>query len=170
MNPCFDGATTLSHARTDQPLPSPSPQSQPVLPALLAVVEQGLMGEVREWIKGALVERTEVGTERYGQPLHTHNGRDARTDAEQEALDLLQYLQQMIMERRSAGGDVRRLVLARTWTLAALAELGQDDRLLGGVAQEVTLGRFGVRVEPAALREDASPLEAFGRSEAGGAP
>lgn len=149
----------------------------PVLPPLLAVVEASLVGEVREWIKRALVERTEVGVERYGQPLHTHNGRDAGADAEQEALDLLQYLQQMIMERRDAGGDVRRLVLARAWTLAALAELGQDDRLRGGMVQEVTLGRFGVkvepaalRVEPAALREDASPLEAFGRSADGGAP
>lgn len=160
----------VTSSKIEQPLPAQTPKSQPVLPPLLAVVKAGLTGEVCEWVKGELVARTEVGAERYGQGLHTHNGRDARVDAEQEAFDLLQYLQQAIMERRDAGGDVRRLVLARSWVLAALVEMGLDGRLRGGMAQQVTLGRFGVKVEPAALDESAAPLEAFGRSDAGGAP
>lgn len=46
-----------------------------------------------------LLERRRVGTERYGTPLQAHNGRDALVDAYQEALDLCQYLRQVIEER-----------------------------------------------------------------------
>lgn len=70
--------------RRDQPLPTPG--SQPVQAALIA----------------ALAERREYGTRKYGRPLETHNGRDALTDAWEEALDLLTYLTQMRLER----GDV----------------------------------------------------------------
>lgn len=159
----------VTSSNIEQPLPERTPQSQPVLPSLLAVVEGGLTGEIGAWVAGELVARTEVGASRYGEALHTHNGRGARVDAEQEAFDLLQYLQQWIMERRDEGGDVRRLVLARSWVLAALVEMGLDGRLTGGMAQRVALGRFGVKVEPAVL-DDGAGLDAFGCSEGGGAP
>jgi hypothetical protein len=44
-------------------------------------------------------ERAAVGKARYGTPLMTHNGRDALTDAYEEALDLVFYLRQALMER-----------------------------------------------------------------------
>lgn len=44
--------------------------------------------------------RDQLGRERYGTPLQAHNGRDALTDAYQEALDLAVYLRQAIEERK----------------------------------------------------------------------
>ena len=46
-----------------------------------------------------LIDRAEVGKEKYGTYLMTHNGRDALMDAYQEACDLLMYLGQCILER-----------------------------------------------------------------------
>lgn len=46
-----------------------------------------------------LQERANVGKQRYGVFLETHNGRDALWDAYQEALDLAMYLRQAIEER-----------------------------------------------------------------------
>ena len=43
--------------------------------------------------------RDQLGRRRYGVPLQAHNGRDALTDAYQEALDLAVYLRQAIEER-----------------------------------------------------------------------
>jgi hypothetical protein len=45
-------------------------------------------------------ERNAVGTEKYGTPLRTGNGRDPLIDAYQEALDLCVYLRQAIEERK----------------------------------------------------------------------
>ncbi len=59
--------------------------------------------------------RRQHGITKYGTELLTHNGRDALVDAYQEALDLVVYLKQELMERdaktsaenkRSATGDV----------------------------------------------------------------
>jgi hypothetical protein len=46
-----------------------------------------------------LKERADVGKEKYGIYLKTNNGRDALWDAYQEALDLVMYLRQEILER-----------------------------------------------------------------------
>ena len=46
-----------------------------------------------------LTDRAEVGKERYGTYLETHNGRDALMDAYQEALDLSMYIRQAIEEK-----------------------------------------------------------------------
>jgi len=43
--------------------------------------------------------RKEVGIKRYGTPLQPFNGRDALRDAFEEAVDLTQYLAQLIIER-----------------------------------------------------------------------
>ena len=48
-----------------------------------------------------LARRAEVGLRKYGTELKSHNGRDALTDAYQEALDLCMYLRQAIEERDS---------------------------------------------------------------------
>lgn len=44
-------------------------------------------------------QRRRVGIERYGTELKPKNGRDALRDAYEEALDLVCYLRQAIMER-----------------------------------------------------------------------
>ena len=44
-------------------------------------------------------ERHDWGVKKYGTPLQPFNGRDALTDAYQEALDLCVYLRQAIWER-----------------------------------------------------------------------
>ena len=56
---------------------------------------------VTELVIADLQERSRVGTIRYGTPLRAHNGRDALIDAYQEALDLCQYLRQLIEERKT---------------------------------------------------------------------
>ena len=45
--------------------------------------------------------RKEVGKERYGTYLQPFNGRSALWDAYQEALDLCQYLRQLIYEEEN---------------------------------------------------------------------
>lgn len=47
--------------------------------------------------------RKEVGIQRYGTVLQPFNGRDALTDAYEEALDLAQYLKQLLVERDADG-------------------------------------------------------------------
>jgi len=51
--------------------------------------------------------RSAVGLKKYGTPLRAHNGRDALVDAYQEALDLVMYLKQMLMEREEETKDGR---------------------------------------------------------------
>ncbi len=46
-------------------------------------------------------ERHEFGVAKYGCALRTHNGRNARVDALQEAMDLIVYLEQMAQEAPS---------------------------------------------------------------------
>lgn len=43
-------------------------------------------------------ERVEFGVRKYGGPLMTNNGRNALWDAYQEALDLVMYLRQRLLE------------------------------------------------------------------------
>jgi hypothetical protein len=57
---------------------------------------------VQAVLRAAISEREAYGTAKYGTPLMSENGRDALTDAWEEALDLLTYLTQMRIER----GDV----------------------------------------------------------------
>jgi len=45
-------------------------------------------------------ERDAEGRKRYGTPLQPHNGRDAVIDAYQEALDMVVYLKQAVIEGR----------------------------------------------------------------------
>lgn len=44
-------------------------------------------------------KRKEIGIERYGTALQANNGRDALRDAYEEAIDLCQYLKQLLVER-----------------------------------------------------------------------
>jgi hypothetical protein len=57
---------------------------------------------VIDYVVADLWERAEEGKERYGTLLETHNGRDALWDAYQEALDLVMYLRQALLERENS--------------------------------------------------------------------
>lgn len=70
----------------DQPMPTTSEQSRDVQQELVRMVQ----------------ERRQLGIQRYGSPLMTHNGRDALQDALEEAVDLAAYLMQLRMERDDA--------------------------------------------------------------------
>lgn len=69
-------------ANHDQPAPIPNDK-----PAMWHVVIMDMLN------------RDHVGRERYKTQLQPHNGRDALSDAYQEALDLAVYLRQAIFER-----------------------------------------------------------------------
>ncbi len=54
---------------------------------------------IQDLVMVDLAARKRQGIAKYGTPLQPHNGRDALTDAYQEAIDLAQYLRQAIYER-----------------------------------------------------------------------
>ncbi len=54
---------------------------------------------VWEVVRDDMAKRDNVGRARYGTPLQPFNGRDALRDAYEEALDLVVYLRQAIIER-----------------------------------------------------------------------
>ncbi len=49
-----------------------------------------------------MAARKQLGIRRYGVALQANNGRDALTDAYEEAIDLAMYLRQAIAERDGA--------------------------------------------------------------------
>jgi hypothetical protein len=83
----------------DQPLPTPG----------------------RECVQDTLIqliqERRDLGVQRYGSALMTHNGRDAGRDALEEALDLTVYLMQARMEAADAKTELEQLRAARDRTI-----------------------------------------------------
>ena len=48
-----------------------------------------------------LQSRDKIGTQKYGTTLQTHNGRNSLMDAYQEALDLVMYLKQALIEQEN---------------------------------------------------------------------
>ncbi len=56
-------------------------------------------GDVWLLVLKDMEERRQLGIRKYGVPVQPGNGRDALTDAYQEALDLCVYLRQVIAER-----------------------------------------------------------------------
>lgn len=54
---------------------------------------------VLDYVMKDLQDRAKEGKKKYGTFLETNNGRDALMDAYQEALDLVMYLRQVILER-----------------------------------------------------------------------
>jgi len=57
---------------------------------------------VADRVLSDIAARVSAGEAKYGTKLMTHNGRDALWDAYQEALDLVFYLRQAILERDDA--------------------------------------------------------------------
>lgn len=75
----------MSLASEHQPAPQPGKQN------------------VADYVLRDITERIEAGEKKYGTRLQTFNGRDALWDAYQEALDLVMYLRQAILERDRNG-------------------------------------------------------------------
>lgn len=88
----------------DQPLPTAGQRH--VVPEVMHHVARfaDVMGETTTAIQVAqdINARLALGIGRYGKPLQTHNGRNARRDAYEEVLDALNYVQQVSMEDPAA--------------------------------------------------------------------
>ena len=78
-----------------QPPPIRTAQSEPIL-------TDEFLADLPDDVAEALRLRRQFGLDKYGTVLRSHNGRDPLADALQEALDLIVYLQQSIMERPHA--------------------------------------------------------------------
>lgn len=77
-----------------------TPQSQPVLPQVMAYVEAQteIPAEVRACLSACYARRIEMGVKKYGVPLHSHRTRPPRLEALQEAFDGLGYETAYLME------------------------------------------------------------------------
>ena len=75
-----------------EPPPTLSDKSQAVWPYL----EQRLRQSPSVWL--ALKDRMELGRQKYGTVLHSHNGRNALRDAKDEVEDLMYYVTQAHLE------------------------------------------------------------------------
>lgn len=70
--------------------------------------------EVARLVHEDIEKRIAKGIAEYGEPLTTHNGRDALWDAYEEALDLAMYLRQAIQERDDLAGRAVRIFATET--------------------------------------------------------
>ncbi len=85
-----------------QPTPVNTARSQPVTPAVMQLLDDINLNSLADDV----AERDRVGRERYGQPLHTHDGRDAARDCYEELLDAVQYAVRCGLEAIDLGGPV----------------------------------------------------------------
>jgi hypothetical protein len=95
-------AATRTVRKGDQPLPIPG--AVDVGPEVVADVLRygGLRStEIVESVAEDFRARIQLGIERYGHPLQTHNGRDALRDTRDELLDAAHYLKQAHLETRN---------------------------------------------------------------------
>jgi hypothetical protein len=77
--------------------------------------------DVQSQVIADMLTRREVGIGRYGTALQPFNGRDAAQDAYEEALDLLMYWKQWLIERRELLAE-REALLDRVAELEAEVE------------------------------------------------
>lgn len=74
----------------------PNDKKNPALDKQVTPSGNGI--EIIELVKQDLIDRAEMGKEKYGEKLKPFNKRNALVDAYQEALDLCMYLRQRIYE------------------------------------------------------------------------
>lgn len=91
----------MAHNNAVTPEPAPKRTESP---AVWPLVIRDLSGvDAPGWLKQVLADdmraRDEFGRHKYGTPLQVENGRDAATDAYQEALDLCAYIRQRVEQR-----------------------------------------------------------------------
>jgi hypothetical protein len=89
---------------------SPTQEQQPPQPST---------GDIWLLVLKDMEQRRLHGIDKYGTTVQPNNGRDALTDAYQEALDLCVYLRQAIEEREIA----RRIMTGMASRVAAQSEL-----------------------------------------------
>lgn len=112
-----------SYGTLKQPTPVCMEQSEEVLPWTLEL----LLPTGRGLLAADLQERIQMGTEHYGTPLMSHNGRDTLVDLYQELLDALNYLAQYQME---SGEDIaEQFVELRHLAMWVKTKLEYRDRL-----------------------------------------
>ena len=87
-----------------KPQPAPTGDGVPVWPAVMADLQERPLRQFRHLVPH-MQARHEFGLAKYGTPLKTNNGRDAMVDALQEALDLVAYLSQLLLELPEAQED-----------------------------------------------------------------
>jgi hypothetical protein len=105
----------------DQPLPVPAggPSMHDLVAADVATWAQPQPG--REAIRALLAERKQLGLDRYGSLLQSHNGRDARRDLTEECADAAVYARQLLEELAGRPGSAeaymayRRVLSALFW-------------------------------------------------------
>jgi hypothetical protein len=89
---------------------------------------------VQDMVIADIEERKKVGIQRYGTVLQPFNGRSALWDAYQEALDLCQYLRQLIYEEDHSKNWVhelkRKVAMARV--NAAVTNKLSDRMVIAG--------------------------------------
>jgi hypothetical protein len=77
--------------------PAANEQPMPHVEQPMPVKHEG--GCIQDLVIADIEKRKAIGLQRYGTLLQPFNGRDALRDAYEEALDLCQYLRQVIEER-----------------------------------------------------------------------
>ena len=98
---------------TDQRLPTRTEESQDVFAAI--ITELGPTATDTH-LKHAMLARAVHGRNKYGDTLHSHNGRDALLDAWEEAMDLMAYCKQLELEGESSPFKEAKLMARRlTW-------------------------------------------------------
>lgn len=86
----------------EQPAPTLSPESRPVMPEVLGLLDA--LGLVEGHPLSVLLrERQAKGLATYGTQLHSHNGRDAMRDCAEELADAVVYAMQVGLERARDG-------------------------------------------------------------------
>lgn len=90
-----------------------APSTPPAAPTKTRPGDQPLPTGGEECVQDALIalieERKQLGIQRYGSPLMTHNGRDAGQDMVEEAVDLAVYSMQVAMELQDLRAAVARV-------------------------------------------------------------
>lgn len=94
----------------DQPVPADGLRMRPGDQSLPVPNDRT---DIQSLVIDDIVERRELGISRYGTALQPFNERDALLDAYQEALDLVMYLKQMLIERGPFIPDSDDVVAAR---------------------------------------------------------
>ena len=97
-----------------------------------------------------LQDRARRGIAKYGKPLQTHNGRDALWDAYEEALDLVQYLRQAILEKDPTVGR-QVAVIKLTIPAVPVAQPRQRHAVIGGHIRNYTPSAHPVNAYKAAI-------------------
>lgn len=100
----------------DQPLPTPGVEC------------------VQDLVIAEMEESKRIGTERYGTPLMTFNGRKGMQDVAEEVRDLHVYLAQVM---REAQADREALIGAVTKRIAAMPKDDFEERLEVGTQEEI---------------------------------